>query len=266
MDRLSRYESEAVYVIREACRRYARVAVLWSVGKDSTSLLWLCRKAFLGRIPFPVIHLDTGRKIPEIYRFRDHLAGEWGLDLRVRRNDAALAQGMGPETADTIACCHALKTETLRQAVADLHLDAVLLGIRRDEHGIRAKERYFSPRGADAVWDVGDQPPELWDLYASADDASHARIHPLLHLTELDIWRYIQREHIPINPLYLARDGWRYRSIGCEPCSVPIASTAATVEEIIAELQAATTSERAGRAQDKESAYTMQKLRSLGYM
>ena len=266
MDRLSRLESESIYVIREARQRYARIGALWSMGKDSTSLLWLCRKAFLGRIPFPVIHLDTGHKIPEIYRFRDRLAQEWGLDLRVRRNEAALAQGMGPTTADTITCCHALKTEALKLAIADLGLDAVLLGIRRDEHGIRAKERYFSPRNATALWAVGDQPPELWDLYASVEDASHARIHPLLHLTELDIWRYIGREHIPVNPLYLARDGWRYRSIGCQPCSVPIASTAATVDAIIAELEVATTSERAGRAQDKESAYTMQKLRSLGYM
>ena len=266
MDRLSRLESESIYVIREAYRRYARIAVLWSMGKDSTSLLWLCRKAFFGRIPFPVIHIDTSYKIPEIYRFRDRLAREWDLDLRVRRNEAALAQGMGPEKSDTITCCHALKTTALKLAIADLKLDAVLLGIRRDEHGIRAKERYFSPRNAEFVWAVGDQPPELWDLFASTDDASHDRIHPLLHLTELDIWRYIEREQIPVNPLYLANDGWRYRSIGCEPCSVPIASTAATVAAVIAELETATTSERAGRAQDKESAYTMQKLRSLGYM
>jgi len=266
MDYLSRLESESIYVIREAYNRYSRLAMLWSMGKDSTALLWLVRKAFLGRVPFPVIHIDTSYKFQEIYTFRDRLSKEFGLDLRIARNDEALAGGMGPTKIDKFSCCNALKTTALKQAIARMGFEALLLGTRRDEHGVRAKERYFSPRKQDFTWSVGDQPPELWDLYATVDDAAHDRIHPLLHMTELDIWRYTRREGIPVNPLYLAKDGKRFRSIGCSPCCHPIESNAATVDDIIAELEASTEPERAGRAQDKENAYTMQKLRSLGYM
>jgi len=266
MDRLDRLENESIYVIREAVQRHPRAAVLWSMGKDSTTLLWLCRKAFLGRVPFPVIHIDTSFKIPAMYEFRDRLTAEWVLNLTVRRNERALAAGMNPATHPTITCCHALKTTALKLAVDELGLNAVLLGIRRDEHGIRAKERYFSPRASDFLWHAGEQPPELWDLYASAEAADHQRIHPLLHFTEIDVWRYIGREGIPVNPLYFSQGGTRFRSIGCQPCCIPVTSTAASVEGIIAELETSTTAERAGRAQDKESSYTMQKLRSLGYM
>ncbi len=266
MDYLSRLESESVYVIREAYNRYSRLAMLWSMGKDSTALLWLVRKAFLGRVPFPVMHIDTSYKFPEIYAFRDRLGKEWGLDIRVARNDEALAQGMNSTKVDKFTCCNALKTTALKQAIAKLGFEALLLGIRRDEHGVRAKERYFSPRAQDFTWSVGNQPPELWDLYATAEEAAHDRIHPLLHMTELDIWRYTRREGIPVNPLYLAKDGKRYRSIGCSPCCHPIESNAATVDDIIAELESTSEPERAGRSQDKENAYTMQKLRSLGYM
>jgi sulfate adenylyltransferase subunit 2 len=266
MDRLHRLICESVYVIREAQARYRRLGVLWSMGKDSTLLLWLCRKAFLGKVPFPVVHIDTSYKLPEMYVFRDRLAREWGLDLRVVRNEEALAQGVGPETEDVLACCHALKTLALREAIEGLGLDAVLLGIRRDEHGVRAKERYFSARTSDFLWAVGGQPPELWDLYASVADAGHARIHPLLHFAEMDVWEATRAEGIPVNPLYFSRDGWRYRSIGCGPCCVPVASEAGTVAAVIEELATASTPERAGRAQDKEASFTMQKLRSLGYM
>ncbi len=266
MDHLSQFESESIYVIREAYHRYDRLAVLWSMGKDSTTLLWLCRKAFLGRIPFPVIHIDTSYKLPEIYEFRERLREKWQLNLVVKRNEEALGDGMHPENPDRLACCHALKTTALKLAIEELELKAVLLGIRRDEHGIRAKERYFSPRTVDFAWNVGDQPPELWDLYASGDKAAHDRIHPLLHATELDVWRYIQREQLPVNPLYFSRDGQRYRSIGCAPCCQTIASEAGNVAEIISELETVNSSERAGRVQDKEVAYAMQKLRSLGYM
>jgi len=142
-----------------------------------------------------------------------------------------------------------------------------LLGIRRDEHGIRAKERVFSPRDSQFRWNYEDQPPELWDQYTTeADEDYHLRVHPLLHWREIDIWHYIKRENLPVNPLYFARQGKRYRSLGCQTCCSPVPSEAASVDEIIAELQATRTAERAGRAQDKEDAYTMQKLRALGYM
>ena len=271
MDPLDELESDSLYVIREAYARHPRPAVLWSMGKDSTALLWMCRKAFLGRVPFPVVHIDTGYKFPEMYAFRDRLATEWGLDLVVRRNEPALAAGMSPARFGTLACCSALKTEALAQAVRDLRLDAVLLGIRRDEHGVRAKERYFSPRDADSRWRVDGQPAELWDLYESAGPAGngnggHVRVHPLLHMTELDVWRYTKREGIPVVDLYFGKDGRRFRSLGCTTCCEAVVSGAGSVDEVITELRVATTPERAGRAQDKESAYLMQKLRTLGYM
>lgn len=266
MDQLTLLESDSIYVIREAYARYRRPAMLWSMGKDSTALLALVRKAFLGRVPFPVIHIDTSYKFPEIYAFRDRIAKEWDLDLVIARNEDALGAGMGPTKIDKFSCCNALKTDALKQTIALRGLDALLLGIRRDEHGVRAKERYFSPRSQDFTWNVGGQPPELWDLYATVQEAAHDRIHPLLHMTELDIWRYTRREGVPVNPLYFAVEGKRFRSIGCVPCCNPIPSHAVTIDDIIAELETSKEPERAGRAQDKEHAYTMQKLRALGYM
>jgi len=265
MDHLSELESKSIYIVREAHSRFKRLGMLWSMGKDSTALLWICRKAFYGKIPFPIIHIDTGYKFKEMYAFRDRLATEWGLDLRVARNEAAIAAGMGPTSK--IDCCNALKTQALKDFLAENRLDAILLAIRRDEHGIRAKERYFSPRDEEFHWNYEDQPPELWDQFkSSSDGADHLRVHPMLHMTELDIWRYTRREGLPVNGLYFARNGKRYRSLGCECCCAPAESTASTLDEIIAELETTNVSERAYRAQDKEDTYTMQKLRSLGYM
>ncbi len=142
-----------------------------------------------------------------------------------------------------------------------------MLAIRRDEHGVRAKERHFSPRDTDFHWDYRDQPPELWDLFgARADGGTHVRVHPLLDWTELDVWRYIQRESLPMVDLYSAKEGKRYRSIGCVPCCEPIDSDAITLDDIIHELETTRIGERQGRAQDKEAAYAMQQLRALGYM
>ena len=265
-ERLRQLESASIYVIREAYRHFPKLATLWSVGKDSTTLLWLCRKAFFGRIPFPVLHLDTGYKLPQMYRFRDERAREWGLDLRVVRNEAAIAAGMSPQK-EKLACCTALKTEALKIAIARFGLQALLLGIRRDEHGIRAKERYFSPRDESFRWDYQNQPAELWDQYKSqAEEGSHIRVHPLLHWTELDVWSYIKAQDIPVTELYFAKDGQRYRSVGCMTCCSPVPSSARNVHEILEELRTTRTAERSGRAQDKESAYTMQKLRAMGYM
>jgi len=267
MDHLSTLENKSIFIIREAYYRFRDIAMLWSIGKDSTSLLWLCRKAFFGKIPFPVIHIDTGYKFKEIYDFRDKYAKEWDLDLIVGKNAEQIEAGMGPDKGAKLDCCNELKTNALKQTIAEHGFKGLILGIRRDEHGIRAKERVFSPRDEEFKWNYEDQPAELWDQYKStAEGDNHFRVHPILHMTEKDIWKYIQREKIPMVDLYLANNGKRFRSIGCEPCCGPVESNASNVEEIIAELEGSHTSERSGRAQDKEDAYTMQKLRSLGYM
>jgi sulfate adenylyltransferase subunit 2 len=266
MDYLSELENKSIYIIREAYSRFKNTALLWSIGKDSTTMLWIARKAFFGRIPFPVMHIDTSYKFKEIYEFRDAYAKKWGLELLISKNEAALREKMSPEKAK-LECCNALKTEALKHTIHEHKFKALLLAIRRDEHGIRAKERYFSPRDANFTWNYQNQPPELWDIYRSnIEQEQHFRIHPMLHWTELDIWKYIQREKIPIVKLYLAKNGKRFRSIGCETCCAPIDSRADTIAKIIQELKTTKIAERSGRAQDKEDPYTMQKLRSLGYM
>jgi sulfate adenylyltransferase subunit 2 len=264
---LRELENKSLFIIREAAAQFRNVALLWSVGKDSTTLLWLCRKAFLGKIPFPVIHIDTGFKFPEMYKFRDKIVRKWNINLIVAKNMPAIKAGVSPEKSGRFQCCTRLKTDALKKCLKEYGFDAILLAIRKDEHGIRAKERYFSPRDKKFHWDYGNQPPELWDLFKGIlKNGIHYRIHPLLHWNEIDIWKYIKQEKIPVNPLYFSRSGKRYRSLGCMPCTVPIDSNALTVDEIIKELKATTTPERAGRTQDKEKAYMMQKLRSLGYM
>lgn len=267
MDHLDTLESQSIYIIREAYKQFKDIAILWSIGKDSTTLMWLVRKAFYGRIPFPALHIDTGYKFKEIYEFRDELAKNWGIKLVVGSNIGSINAGIGPGEGDKLYCCGQLKTDALKQTIDKYRYKALLLGIRRDEHGIRAKERYFSPRNKQFVWDYKDQPPELWDQFKNKQKGEqHIRVHPLLHWTELDIWKYIQRENIPIIDLYFARNGKRFRSIGCEPCCSPVDSEADTVDKIVEELKTTKVAERSGRAQDKERAYMMQKLRALGYM
>jgi sulfate adenylyltransferase subunit 2 len=266
MNYLDELESKSIFIIREAYKQFRNIAMLWSIGKDSTTLLWMVRKAFYDQIPFPILHLDTSYKFNEIYEFRDSKAKEWGLKLLVARNEDALGTGMSPSMGK-LNCCNELKTNALKMAIEKFRFKALLLGIRRDEHGIRAKERYFSPRDQEFNWDYKNQPPELWDQYKSRQtEDDHIRVHPLLHWTELDIWEYVLREGIPIVDLYLARNGKRFRSIGCESCCAPVESQADSILKIVEELRTTKTAERAGRAQDKESAYVMQKLRSLGYM
>ncbi len=265
MTDLDELENKSIYLIREAYARHRNMAMLWSIGKDSTALLWLVRKAFFGPPPFPVVHIDTGRKFREIYEFRDRFAAEWNLNLLIARSGRALESA--PSFADKLACCTELKTNALKRLIAERRFEALLLAIRRDEHGIRAKERFFSPRDSSFCWNYLDQPAELWDQFgAAADPDTHLRIHPMLDWRELDIWRYIRREGIPVTSLYFARGGKRFRSIGCECCCQPVESDAATLDDIIEELRATRIAERAGRAQDKEQAFMMQKLRSLGYM
>lgn len=263
---LQELEKKSIAIIREAKAQFKNPAVLWSTGKDSTATVWLCKKAFFGKIPFPVIHIDTSYKFPEIYAFRDKIAKEWGFNLIIAKNQKALKEGMSPEKGK-LKCCTALKTEALKNLIKERKFDALILAIRRDEHGIRAKERYYSPRDENFRWNYKDQPAELWDLYVKpSEDFSHMRVHPILHWTELDVWRYVKKEGLPVNPLYFAKNGKRYRSLGCKPCTVPIPSNAKTIDEIIEEIKTSKIPERAGRAQDKEKAYMMQKLRSLGYM
>ena len=267
MEHLDELESQSIYIIREAYYHYPKLCLLWSIGKDSTTLLWLVRKAFFGKIPFKVMHIDTTYKFPEMYAFREKYAKEFELDMLIETNEEAIARGIGYKTHDSLTVCTELKTNALKQAIAKYKFQALLVGIRRDEHGIRSKERYFSPRDEQFRWNYKDQPPELWDQYKNeVEEDSHIRVHPLLHWTERDIWSYIQREGIPINELYFAKNGKRYRSLGCMPITNPIDSDADTIEKIVAELESTNTSERAGRAQDKEEAHAMQKLRALGYM
>ncbi len=282
---LDELESRSIYILREARAAFDRLAMLWSVGKDSSVMLWLTRKAFFGRVPFPVVHVDTSYKIPEMIAFRDRLAREWGLDLIVGRNEAALGAHRGLDDglvaigrtypngdATRVECCGALKTEPLNRVIHEQGYDAVIAGIRRDEEGTRAKERVFSPRGVDNAWDVKEQPPELWDQFKiDTAPGTHVRVHPLLHWTEIDVWRYIEREQIPVVPIYFAHPGpdgesVRYRSLGCAPCTRPIASTASTTAEIIEELRTTKVAERSTRAQDQESEHAFEHLRSQGYM
>ncbi|MDR2612965.1 MAG: sulfate adenylyltransferase subunit 2 [Deltaproteobacteria bacterium] len=266
MDHLSALEAQSVYILREARSNLGKLGLLWSIGKDSTVLLWLAKKAFFGHSPFPFIHVDTSYKIPEMITYRDRVARELGLELIVHRNEAALASGMGPG-AGRLECCKALKTDALADMTRTYGFEGLIVGVRRDEEGSRSKERVFSERGEDDRWDYANQPPELWGQFKTDfPRGRHIRVHPLLEWNEIDIWRYIEREGIPVIDLYFSRGGERYRSLGCAPCTGRVKSEASTVAEIVRELENTTESERAGRAQDREDAYAMQKLRKDGYM
>ena len=292
-DHLDQLESRSVYILREAYSAFPQLGMLWSIGKDSTVMLWLARKAFFGHVPFPLIHIDTGFKIPEMIAYRDRLAAEWGLTVLYGQHTEALAAGRTfPDGAvDRLTCCGLLKTEALARTLSGesprwrfdhatrrYELDenrepftGVIAGVRADEEGSRSKERYFSPRNAQNSWDVGDQPPEFWNQYKTDfAPGTHVRIHPLLDWTELNIWEYIARERIPTVSLYYnGGDGTRYRSLGCGPCTRPVRSEARTVDAIIAELrtgQFAHVAERAGRAQDQDDGGGLETLRRDGYM
>jgi sulfate adenylyltransferase subunit 2 len=237
-EKLDYLESHSIYILREGFRKFSSLAMLWSMGKDSTVLLWLARKAFLGKIPFPLIHIDTTFKLPEMIAFRDEFVQKHGLELIVGKNERALANGMN-HTVGRLTCCTALKTEALQQLMAERSLEGLFLGIRRDEDGTRSKERYFSPRNRTFEWNYKDQPPEFWDQFKTDFGREHhIRIHPILDWTELDIWEYIRREGIPVIDLYFSRNGSRYRSLGCGPCTGQIRSEARNVPEIIEELKA----------------------------
>ncbi len=293
MDQLDILESQSVYILREAYREFKQLVMLWSIGKDSTVLLWLAKKAFFGHVPLPMMHIDTSYKVPAMIEYRDRLARQWKLNMIFGRNSEALDAGLTYPNGklDRIECCRKLKSEALRNTLSgdwprwilnhetgeyDMTTGGepytgVIVGVRSDEEGSRSKERYFSPRDRHNDWDVGDQPPELWNQFKTDfAPGTHVRVHPLLDWTELNIWEYIQRENIPIIDLYFDQgEGKRYRSLGCAPCTGTVESTARNVQDIIDELRGGKFSniaERAGRAQDKEDGGGLETLRREGYM
>src|SRR3989338_3339940 len=225
MTKLDHLESQSVYILREAYREFKSLVMLWSIGKDSTVLLWLARKAFFGHVPFPLVHIDTSFKIPEMIQYRDKLALEWKLNMVYGENAEALQEGrtFPAGKLTRVECCKTLKTDALVNTlsgkwpryrmdhatgkyVPDTNTEpytGVIVGARADEEGSRSKERYFSPRDKESNWEVGDQPPELWNQFKTDfAPGTHIRIHPRLDWTELNIWEYIQRESIPVVPLY----------------------------------------------------------------
>lgn len=264
MDDLDQLEAQSIFILREAYRKIRPLSLLWSLGKDSNVMVWLARKAFMGRVPFPVMHVDTGKKFPEMYAFRTEYAKKWNLDLRL--GDCPPVEEIDPSLPPA-ARSAARKTAGLATMIETHKLRGVIAGIRRDEQATRAKERVFSPRGSGHRWDVRNQPPEFWDQYATPhEDGMHIRVHPLLSWREIDIWRYIERENIPLVDLYFARNGKRYRSLGDSDITFPVESNAATIAEVIAELETSRTSERAGRAMDHESEDAFERLRVAGYL
>ncbi|MBA3612288.1 MAG: sulfate adenylyltransferase subunit CysD [Nitrospirales bacterium] len=265
MKHLRQLEDQSVYILREAYKHFEHLAMLWSMGKDSTVLLWLTRKAFFGHVPFPLVHIDTGYEMPELIEYRDRICREWRLRLVVGQNQAALDQGMS-HTVGRVACCTALKVEAMNQVIAEQGYSAIILGIRSDEEGTRAKERYFSPRNKQGEWDFREQPPELWHQYkTSFPDGEHIRIHPLFDWTEMNIWEYLQLEDVPLPDMYFNKgDGTRFRSLGCVPCTKSVNSPTSRVDEVLIELQNTKIAERVGRAQDE--GHGMEQQRKLGHM
>jgi len=264
MDHLDALESQSIYIFREAFNRLNNIAMLWSLGKDSNVMVWLARKAFFGHIPFPAVHIDTGKKFQEMYEFRDRYVEEWGLNFI--SGDCPPVEDMDTSLPPA-ARSAARKTAGLKTMIEAQKWEGIFAGIRRDEEGTRAKERYFSPRSGAGVWDSKDQPPEFWGQFnTDFPPNTHLRIHPLLHWTEIDIWRYTQREGIPTVGLYFSKDGQRYRSLGDEDITSPVTSEASTIEEIITELETTKIAERQGRAMDHESEDAFERLRADGYM
>ncbi len=264
MNHLDALEAESIHILREAFAKLDKLAILWSLGKDSNVVLWLVRKAFFGHVPFPVMHVDTGKKFPEMYAFRDRYAKEWKLNFI--SEPCPPIEAVDP-TLPPAARSAARKTLGLKRALEKHGFEGLILGIRRDEEALRAKERYFSPRGEDGGWNLKDQPPEFWNQYMTDfPPGTHVRVHPILHWTEVDIWRYTKRENIPVIDLYFAKDGKRYRSLGDRDITFPVASDARTIDEIIRELETTRIPERSGRALDHETEDAFERLRTAGYM
>jgi sulfate adenylyltransferase subunit 2 len=281
--------------LREVAASFANPVILYSVGKDSSVLVHLARKAFFpGRIPFPLVHIDTTYEYPELIEFRDWFVKEIGAELVVHVNEEAVAAGTNPYKLGTAKCCGLLRTRALVEGLQKLKADAAIGGARRDEERSRAKERVFSFRNQFGQWDPKDQRPELWNLYnPKVDPGESMRVFPLSNWTEFDVWRYIEREKIPIVPLYFAapREVYvrgntlipvkanvrplpgekaqvrvcRMRSLGCTPCSGAIESEADTVGKIIEELFSFRRSERENRVIDHDQDGSMELKKREGY-
>jgi len=288
-------EAESIYILREAVAEFARPVMLYSIGKDSSVMLRLAQKAFFpGKIPFPLLHVDTSYKFPEMIEFRDRYTKELGAELIVHRNEEALRDGTNPFSLGTQKCCGLLKTKSLLDALSDGGFTAAFGGARRDEEKSRAKERIYSFRDAHGQWDPKNQRPELWNIFNSRIDKGESiRVFPLSNWTELDIWLYIHAENIPIVPLYYAKERevverggslvliyskdqllpgettklvkCRMRSLGCMPCTGAIRSEASTVPEIIEEMVTFRRSERENRAIDHDEEGSMELKKREGY-
>jgi sulfate adenylyltransferase subunit 2 len=291
---LRELESESVYILREVVAQFRNPVLLYSIGKDSSVLVHLARKAFFpGPLPFPFLHVDTGYKFPEMLKFREEFTKEIGARLIVHRNEDAIASGAHPLKLGVARCCGALKTSALLSALEKHQFDAAIGGARREEERSRAKERVFSLRDSFGQWDPRRQRPELWNLYSGAiHEGESMRIFPLSNWTERDIWDYIVQENIKVVPLYYAKERlvvnrngmlipaddtvhlkqgevpekmWvRFRTLGCMPCTGAVASQATTLEQIAAEMVSAKISERSTRIID-HGANTMEDKKREGY-
>lgn len=292
---LKELEAESIFILREAVAEFVRPVMLYSIGKDSSVMLRLAQKAFYpGKIPFPLLHIDTSYKFPEMIEFRDRYVAEIGAELIVHSNRKALDEGANPYALGTQRCCGLLKTRALLDALADGSFDAAFGGARRDEEKSRAKERVYSFRDPSGQWDPKNQRPELWSLFNGRHNQGESiRIFPLSNWTELDVWLYIEAERIPIVPLYFARERkavvrgdqilltqpgvrllpgeqaamvrCRMRSLGCAPCTGAIRSDADTVPLIIKEMFAFRRSERENRVIDHDEEGSMEIKKREGY-
>ena len=297
---LKQLEAESIHIIREVAAEFQNPVMLYSIGKDSAVMLHLARKAFYpGKLPFPVLHVDTGWKFQEMYKFRAKMVEEMDLDLLVHQNPEGLAQNINPFTHGSAVHTDVMKTQGLKQALDKYGFDAAFGGARRDEEKSRAKERVYSFRDKHHRWDPKNQRPELWNIYnGKVHKGESIRVFPLSNWTELDIWQYIYLESIPIVPLYYAAEREvvelngalvmidderilqhltpeqkasiqkkmvRFRTLGCYPLTGAVESSADTLPEIIQEMLLAKTSERQGRVIDHDSAGSMEEKKRQGY-
>ena len=296
LNHLQQLEAESIHIIREVAAEFRNPVMLYSIGKDSSVMLRLAQKAFYpGRLPFPLLHVDTRWKFREMIAFRDRMARELGFELLVWTNPDGIAQDISPITHGSEKHTQIMKTDALKQALNHYQFDAAFGGARRDEEKSRAKERIYSFRNRFHQWDPKNQRPELWNLYnAKVSPGESIRVFPLSNWTELDIWLYIRRENIPIVPLYFAaerpvveRSGnlimvdddrlprlpgerphmrrVRLRTLGCYPLTGAVESDADTLEKIVQEMLLARTSERQGRVIDYDGAASMEEKKKDGY-